>query len=394
VRSPSSFEAVAAAEILSRSPEEGSRRLALSYLDQAAQALPRLHGGDDPEALHDLRVALRRLRSCLNSYQDHLGAGVPRKLVRRLRRLARATGPGRDTEVQLEWVRKHGRELARHHRPGRDWLQARLEQRLEQAYGDLRGELQRGFAPCEEKLRGRLSVYRAEVRLDGGRLPAFGDAAAALVEDHAARLERRLTRVGDAGDVAAAHQARITAKRLRYLADPLVQLVDGTPRTAAAGEEPQPEGPSAPTHPSQLVHRLKGLQDNLGELHDAHVMEAELARALREAAAERAARLFDLTLEGGDAAPARLRSERRRPWEPGLLELARLNRSRRDSLHAEFVARWQGTRRAELLAAAEALAEALRIAAHPDDRGEAAPAAGANDHPAGATALSGGGSQG
>src|ERR1700720_505833 len=112
-------------EILERSPEEGARRLALAYLDQAGGALPRLAGPEDGEALHALGVALRRLRSCLGSYEDQLGDSVPRKLSRRLRRLARATGPGRDAEVQIAWLRQPGAEVGRRnrqHRQGLAWL--------------------------------------------------------------------------------------------------------------------------------------------------------------------------------------------------------------------------------------------------------------------------------
>src|ERR1700680_3226326 len=128
-------------EILERSPEEGARRLALAYLDQAGAALPRLADPEDGEALHDLRVGLRRLRSCLASYPDQAGGSVPGKLSRRLRRLARATGPGRDAEVQIAWLREHGAEAGRRnrqHRQGLAWLLERFERRKGEAYSALR----------------------------------------------------------------------------------------------------------------------------------------------------------------------------------------------------------------------------------------------------------------
>jgi CHAD domain-containing protein len=341
-------------ETLSRSPEEGARRLALAYLDQAAGALPRVAGDDpesDPEALHDLRVALRRLRSCLKAYTVQLDGSVPKKLARRLRRLAGATGPGRDAEVMIAWLREQRGQLGPHqrgHRHGLAWLLARLEARKEEAYRDLRAELADEFAPLEEGLRQRLSVYRAEVRLDGRRPPSFGDAAADLVHDHAVELARRLELVASAEEVKPAHQARIRAKRLRYLADPLAPLVQPSPsRSGRAGE---------------LVQSLKQLQDLLGELHDSHVMAAEIEEALGEASAERARRLLELTLEGGEVDQRLLRAARRRTLEPGLLALARLNRARRDRLFAAFAERWQGDGAKELLGAAERLAAALRAA--------------------------------
>jgi CHAD domain-containing protein len=357
-------DAPAAAEILARSPEEGARRLALGCLEQAAAILPRLAGKDeaagaDPEALHDMRVALRRLRSCLRAYRGPLAGSLSQGAAKRLRRLARATGPGRDTEVQIEWLKLQAAALGRHHRAGLSWLLARLAARLETAYGDLRDELTQGFPPLAAQLREQLSVYRTEVRLDGGRPPSFGDAAARLLLDHAADLERRLARIDGAGDETQAHEARISAKRLRYLAEPLGQLVQ-----AAA---PAPAGP--------LVPRLKELQDLLGELHDAHRMEAELTTALAEAAAQRTERLLELTLAAGDPDPHRLRQERRRPQEPGLLALARLNRDRRDRLFADFAARWQGGDATRLARQAKALAAALRAAG-----GEAAGTGGSGPH--------------
>ncbi|HEY9420766.1 MAG TPA: CHAD domain-containing protein, partial [Thermoanaerobaculia bacterium] len=66
--------------LLARSPEEGARLLALSFLDQARAARPRLADPSDSEALHDFRVALRRLRSCLRAYRSFLDESVPRKL--------------------------------------------------------------------------------------------------------------------------------------------------------------------------------------------------------------------------------------------------------------------------------------------------------------------------
>ena len=41
------------AELFSRPPEEGARRLALSFLDEAAAALPRLDDSADSEALQN-----------------------------------------------------------------------------------------------------------------------------------------------------------------------------------------------------------------------------------------------------------------------------------------------------------------------------------------------------
>jgi len=333
--------------LLSRPPEEGARRLALSFLDQAAAAHPRLRHpagsadaadaaeSEDTEALHDFRVALRRLRSCLKAYAEPLGGSVPKKLARRLQKLAQATGPGRDTEVQIEWLRGRRKHLGAAHRAGLAWQLARLEERLHAAYGDLLHEVAGEFPGLEAKLRQRLSVYRTEVHLDaGGPCPSFGHVTAAILREQAADLAGRLSRVSAPEDVEEAHRARISAKRLRYLMEPFIDEVPG----------------AAP-----LVKSLKGFQDLLGELHDAHVLEAELAAAVEAAAAERAQRLFALALQEIPDA-ALLRAERRRSREPGLLALARLNRARRDQLFARLQSGWLEGRADELLLRMEELA--------------------------------------
>jgi CHAD domain-containing protein len=324
--------------LLSRPPEEGARRLALSFLDQAAAAHPRLNDPADTEALHDFRVALRRLRSCLKAYAEPLAGSVPKKLARRLRKLAQATGPGRDTEVQVEWLRGRSKHLRSVHRAGLAWQLARLDERLRDAYSDLLQEVGEEFPGLEAKLRRRLSVYQTEVHLDaGGPHPTFGDITAAILRGQIADLAGHLAQVNDPGDEEEAHRARISAKRLRYLLEPLAEEIPA----------------AAPT-----VKRLKGLQDLLGELHDAHVLEADLAAAVEEAAAERAHRLFDLALQETPDA-ALLRTERRRTREPGLLALARLNRERRDKLFAQLRAGWLEERAEPLLPEMETLAGPL-----------------------------------
>ena len=324
--------------LLSRPPEEGARLLALGFLDQAAAAYPRLSDPADAEALHDFRVALRRLRSCLRAYEALLEKSVPRKLAKKLRSLAQATGPGRDTEVQIEWLRPRAKHLAGAHRAGLSWLLARLEERMRSAYGELTGHLEAEFPGVEQKLRQRLSVYRTEVHLDpSGRRPTLADVTAEILRGQIAELETHLARIEEPGDEHEAHQARISAKRLRYLLEPFA-------------DELAPAGP--------VVKRLKAVQDLLGELHDAHVLETGLRESIDLAAAERARKLFDVSLQEVPDEQV-LRAERRRSRESGLIALARLNRNRRDRLFDRLEKEWLEGAAADFLRDVEQLAEAL-----------------------------------
>lgn len=328
--------------LLPRSPEEGARLLALSFLDQAVAAWPRLQDPADTEALHDFRVALRRLRSTLRSYRSLLEPSLPKKLRNRLRSLAQATGPGRDTEVQIEWLRPRGQHLGAHHRAGLTWLLARLEGRLEAAYAHVHEQLEEEFPSLEQGLRKRLSVYRTEIRLDpGARRPTFAEATAEILLAQAVELETHLARIEDEEDETEAHEARISAKRLRYLLEPLT------------GELPA----AAP-----VVKRIKGLQEVLGDLHDAHVLETELREAVVTAAAERAGKLFEVSLEEVLDQKV-LRAERRRAVESGLIALARLNRDRRDRLFQKLDKDWLDGADADFFRDVRQLAEMLEPAA-------------------------------
>jgi CHAD domain-containing protein len=323
--------------LLSRPPEEGARLLALSFLDQAAEARPRLSDLADAEGLHDFRVGLRRLRSCLKAYGDWLD--IPNKLARRLKRLASSTGPGRDTEVQIEWLRGRSPHLSSHHRAGLAWLIARLEGRMRDAYREMEDEVTDEFGKLEKELRARLSVYRAEVHLDV-RAPrsTLAEVTAGILLNQVEEFEGLLAQVEDAGSVEEAHEARIRAKRVRYLLEPLVEEIPGA-------------GP--------VVKRFKALQDLLGELHDAHVLEAELVEAVGAAAAERASRILELSL--ADAPDDNLlRAERRRARESGLIALARLNRARRDRLFESLEADWLDGKAGDFLREVEGLGERMR----------------------------------
>src|SRR5688500_1324345 len=113
--------------LLSASAQEGARLVALRYLDQAVSAAQRLHDPMDAEALHDFRVGLRRLRSCLRAYADLLDESVGDKGHRRLSEIADRTNPGRDAEVQLGWLERLGKELHTKHGAGVKWLAGDLE---------------------------------------------------------------------------------------------------------------------------------------------------------------------------------------------------------------------------------------------------------------------------
>lgn len=302
-------------DLLQRSPEEAARRIALRFLAEAHAASRRLDDPEDAEALHDFRVAIRRLRSTLRAWKEPLSASISGKHRRALSRLQDATGGGRDAEVALEWLSEQRQTLHASHRRGNDWLAEELSARHRAVMDHANEKLRHDFDRLEGKLERRLE--RMEMHL---LRPAEGERfAGALARKTRAALERvteLLGAVQSAEDQRACHDARIACKRLRYLVEPA-----------------RSEAPAA----KAVVARCKALQDLLGDLHDAHVLREELGSALEAAVAEQARRLHALARDVDETA---FRRESRRTARPGLLELTRRVQARIASLFAELQMTW------------------------------------------------------
>ncbi len=293
--------------LLARSPEETVRHLCLGLLEEADSALERLERGENEEALHDFRVALRRLRSVVRAYRRYLKGSAKRKLRARLRALAASTNAARDLEVQLEWLAKRAPELEPEAGSGATHLAERLRSRGDEAP---RSEtLRKEFDPLHESFRGSLSRLRLRLDDEASFVSATGD----LVAESAARLKASLEAVSSAEDGDGLHRARIQAKRLRYLLEPI------------SAEVPEVRA---------LVKEMKTLQDVLGELQDMRVLSQSIAAALERAAIEEAHRLRDLALREGaiDAQGP--------PPHPGLLALLRAQRERRDRQYLVLSRSW------------------------------------------------------
>lgn len=328
---------MARAPLLPLSVRAAVGRIASGYLEDADAAIQRLRDPKDREALHDFRVAIRRLRSLLRAYRRWLGRAAGKRVRRRLRELSQATNAGRDAEVQLEWIATRRDGLGRRERSGHAWLARRLRQRRREGYRAARRHVKAEFARAAELVRRRLDPVR-----DGG--PTFRDAFVTLLREHAADLEARLALVRAADDEDDAHEARISAKRLRYLLEPL-----------------RPEVAEART----AVAHLKGLQDALGDLHDAHVLATTLAEALDAAATEKARRLHALALAGDSATLTR---ERRRDERLGLIALAAQANERAQRVFGKLARGSLGEAGRPFFAELAALAEVLHAASGPVER--------------------------
>jgi CHAD domain-containing protein/CYTH domain-containing protein len=242
--------------VVHRPAAPGIRLLALRLLDQAEDARLRLREGSDPEALHDFRVAIRRLRSTLRSYAPQLVDSVGKRDGKRLRSLARNTSESRDREVQLEMLDRIRTE-DEVESAAIAWLHARVEGLKADADVRVHDVVEQRFPRIRNRLTERLAHYRGTVNSarPDAREPFLGEVAAGALTVLGATLEARLAGLRDVQQQAGAHRTRIAGKRVRYTLEPF-----------------RPELPLA----AKVVTRLKRLQDDLGDMHDLHVFGQEI----------------------------------------------------------------------------------------------------------------------
>lgn len=328
--------------LLDLSPEEASRRIAIERVREALAAIPRVQARADPEALHDLRVALRRLRSVLRSWKEPLRGSLSRKRRARLRELAGATGAARDAEVQGAWARALLDEsMEPEERVAVEYLRDHWAAEEERAFATVTAEVLPRLAELLPRVERDLSRYAVEhvVFAADPAAATVEPLLAALAQDEMAALARCLRRVSSIDDEAIAHEARIHGKRLRYLLEP---FRDARPDVDAA------------------VKTLKTLQELLGDLNDRAVRTSQIMAALEALATTH---VRGLAREAqGDWRPL---EEGVRPGEvqPGLLAVLRREGLGKTQTFDALLGDWIG---GPGLPALEAAIGALAVPTRPD----------------------------
>lgn len=236
--------------------DSASGRLRARLREQAERLLahdPGTRLGTDPEELHQLRVATRRLRAFLRAGRDLLDQDWAEPLRQELRWLGSSLGPVRDLDVLIERLDAEVRSL------GDDEAQGRKLVRT----------LERSRRSARRRLLAALESERYFALLDALEQP-FATVAdePTLAEIHAGehrRLRRAVKALASDSPDEELHAVRIRVKRARYAAE-----LEGD---------------------AEYVGAAKRLQDVLGEHQDAVVAGSEL-RAL-------AARMPDTVLAAG-----------------------------------------------------------------------------------------------
>ncbi|MGW4895103.1 CHAD domain-containing protein [Kitasatospora sp. NPDC004240] len=230
----------------------GEQAEALAGLDEAVRA-------DEPDAVHRMRVACRRLRSALRTYRRLLRGDAGEHLIGELRWLGQVLGRARDQEVLTERLVARARELPAECGPQRmaEALERWGREEYRRAWPEAVAVLD---SPRRRLLGEELAALLAQPPLRGraGRdaVPELARIAAKEQRRVAERVRAALAEPGGPEADARLHDARKAAKRARY-----------------AGETAQSVAGKAAR---RFTERMKAVQEVLGEHQDAVVAAAAL----------------------------------------------------------------------------------------------------------------------
>jgi len=221
------------------------------WMDRVFKELDKLRSAPDKDAVHDLRVAIRRCRSVGAVMREvdpdpawHQLRRVPKKLFRKL-------GELRDAQIMDEWVSEHGAE--------NDKLRLLLHESFQSKEQKLTEDALRIAGKFDEKSWTHLSRKLSKrVRL----APPGSLAAQCLAVERYEEAKDLHAKALRAKTPEAWHALRIGLKKFRYTTESLL-----------------------PQHYEKWSPMLKKLQDILGEVHDLDVLSGIIKEVSGEAAA-------------------------------------------------------------------------------------------------------------
>jgi CHAD domain-containing protein len=231
-------------------------------LDQRLRALlthePGTRTGEDIEDLHQMRVAVRRMRATLKAARPLLDAAWSDDLRAELGWLGGALGPVRDLDVLL--LRLH-REIASlpadEQNAGVALLDALERERTTARAAMLEALTAPRYFGLLERLAETVSAPLPTPAPGDAPRPALVD----LVRAEARKLRRAVEKAGDDPPDEVLHALRIRGKRVRYTGELVAPSLRGTP----AGKQVK-----------RLLSATTALQEVLGDHQDACVAEQRI----------------------------------------------------------------------------------------------------------------------
>ncbi len=262
---------------------------------------------EDIEFVHRMRVASRRIRSCLPLFRECFTSKKYKEWRKEIRNITLSLREARDADVQIVFLKTYIEQLKEESlHPGAQRFLLRLRQRRERMQPRVIKALDRlvesGVVEDMEKWCRRMRKGKADIHS-----PVTYQNALVHITSKLEEIFTHEASIYIPENIKEHHAMRIAIKRLRYTMEVFSPLYEGELKTQ--------------------IEVCKKLQDMLGDLHDCDVWMDYLPQFIEE---ERA---YSLDYSGHD--------DSFRILEPGLLHLQQYLRERRSAIYEEFVAYWK-----------------------------------------------------
>jgi CHAD domain-containing protein len=247
---------------LTQAPVDPVARRILGDLEKrvrnVAKAARRIGKKGDDEAIHDTRVATRRLSSALYLWRSSFPRGTRRRGMKALRKLRKVLGKPRELEVHLELLKQYLQDPAYAELRALQKLVRKLERSAKRA------RIKSASAVTSSRSRSIFSaVYNCPLDFSMNSENSV-DPTRSAVEFVNQRRELAVMALEEAAKSGSSdeqlHEARIAGKKWRYGLECLQPVI--------------PERYLTPTAP------LKEIQEQLGKIHDLSTLHALLVREM------------------------------------------------------------------------------------------------------------------
>jgi CHAD domain-containing protein len=213
---------------------------------------------DSIKGVHDMRVAIRRLRSLIRDLKAIFDAHPFKRIQKTLKNLADALGDVRDQDVYIHTLEKLGAdgpgpaitERIEYARKTREKAFRKLTRTLSDK---MAGRLTKDFSSAVDTVLGEPRLFRPS---------SVETAASEILSARITEVEKLGNAVYDPFDTTGLHETRIAAKRLRYAGEILSALFS--------------------KELEEFVRETKDLQSHLGDVHDCDLWIEDLSDDLKE----------------------------------------------------------------------------------------------------------------
>jgi CHAD domain-containing protein len=233
---------------------EAGRKTMRFHFAEMLHLEPGSRQGEDIEALHDMRVATRRLRAAFEVFAQAFEPRALRPFLKGLRATGRALGLVRDLDVFMENARRYLDQLPEDQRQGLSPLLENWGKQRDEARQKLLVHLN---SPEYLAFKRKFNVFLSTTGAGALTIPRdvpvphqVCEIAPVLVYSRLGAVRAYDTYIATAS-LERLHALRIEFKKLRYSVEYFREVL---------GPEAKP-----------VIDELKGLQDHLGDLNDANV---------------------------------------------------------------------------------------------------------------------------